>query len=139
MKRVVAIGVAIDAVVVLVFSAVGRRSHDESNGIAGVLGTAAPFLGGLAIAWAIAAIVQRRRGRDLDELIGVDRGVILALATVGIGMALRRFAWDRGTALAFVIVTAVFVTFFCAGWRAVWNRLELRRSNHHASTRSSAG
>lgn len=134
MKRLPVIALAVDAVVVLAFAAVGRRSHDEADGVAAALGTAAPFLAGLAVAWIVVALVERRRQRDLDVLTDVDHGVAIALIAVGIGMVLRRFLWDRGTALTFVIVTAVFVTFFCAGWRAVWSRF----GNRHANTRSSA-
>lgn len=134
MKRL-ALAFAADAAVVVAFAAVGRRSHDESDGLAGVLATAAPFLCGLVVAWLAVGAFEWRRRRDLGVLTDVDHGVAIALLTVAVGLLARRTLWDRGTALTFVIVTAVFVTFFCAGWRALWHRLE----NRHASARSSAG
>ena len=138
MKRLPIIALVVDAVVVLVFAGVGRRSHDESDGVASVLGTAAPFLVGLVVAWVAVALVERRRGRGVESLTSVDAGVVIALVTVAVGMILRRTLWDRGTALTFIVITVVFVTFLCGGWRAVWNRIETRRGNRHASTRSPA-
>ena len=41
------------------------------------------------------------------------------MATVVIGVLLRWFAWDRSTALAFVVVAALFLGFFFLGWRVV--------------------
>ena len=34
-------------------------------------------------------------------------------------MLLRRVAWDRGTALSFVIVTTVVLGLLLLGWRAI--------------------
>jgi hypothetical protein len=138
LRRLLATALAADALVVLAFAGFGRRSHDESGGVAGTLGTAAPFLIGLAIAWVVVALYERRRGRGLEALISVDDGVVIALIAVAVGMFARRLLWDRGTALTFVVVTTAFVTLLCAGWRAVWNRFGKRRPNRHANTRSPA-
>ena len=134
MKRLPVFALAVDAAIVLAFTTLGQRSHDESDGVTAALGTAAPFLCGLVVAWIAVALVERRRGRDLDVLTSVDHGVVIALLTVGIGMVLRRFVWDEGTALAFVIVTAAFMTCLCGAWRAAWKRF----GNRHANSRSSA-
>ena len=40
-----------DVACVLVFCAVGRRSHDEGLNIAGIASTAWPFLSGTALGW----------------------------------------------------------------------------------------
>ena len=122
--------IALDAAIVVAFAGVGRRSHDESSGVSGVLGTAAPFLCALAVVWLVAIVVPRRGGQSAAQravrLRSVDGGVVMALATVALGMLGRRFLWDRGTALAFVIVTAAFLTCFMGGWRAVWSKLRAR-------------
>ena len=101
-----------DVACVLVFVVLGRRSHDEGNGLMSALGVAAPFLIGLAIAWAASPAV-RRNPRSLRA------GVDVWLATAVIGVVLRWFAWDRGVAVSFVIVAVLFLGFFMLGWRVV--------------------
>ena len=108
-----------DAVAVVAFAGIGRRSHDEAGGVSGVLATAAPFVGALAVVWVVALALARRRGHDLGVMLSAERGVVLALATTLVGMSARRVLWDRGTAVAFVIVTAVFLVAAMAGWRAI--------------------
>ena len=49
-------------------------------------------------------------------------GVDVWVATVVIGMLLRWLAWDRSTALSFVIVATLVLGFFMLGWRAIWSR-----------------
>lgn len=135
MKRAPFAALGIDAVVVLLFAGLGRRSHDESSGLTGTLSTAAPFLIGLAVAWGVAAMIELRRRSDLRRLLSVDAGVVIALVTVAVGMLLRRTLWDRGIAWTFIVVTAAFVTFACGLWRAAWQRF----GNRHADAGTSAG
>jgi hypothetical protein len=45
--------------------------------------------------------------------------LIWAVTIVG-GMLLRHFAFDRGTALPFIIVASIFTLLFLVGWRFVW-------------------
>ena len=47
----------LDAVLVLVFAAIGRRSHAEGLTVGGVLETAWPFLAGAAGGWVLATLV----------------------------------------------------------------------------------
>jgi hypothetical protein len=101
-----------DAAAVLLFVVLGRGSHDEGTGIGSVLNVAAPFLIGLAVAWIVSATVRR-------QPFAIAAGVHVWLATVVIGVLLRWFAWDRGTAVSFVVVAAVFLGFFIVGWRVV--------------------
>lgn len=103
-----------DVVSVIVFVAIGRRNHDEDAGISGILGTAAPFLIALVIAW-IAFRVWRM---PLDA----RRGLQIWIATVALGMVLRNLVFDDGTATAFVIVATVFLGVVFTGWRAVARR-----------------
>jgi hypothetical protein len=90
----------------------GRSSHDEGNGVASVLNIAAPFLIGLAVGWLLTP-------RTRTDPFAVATGVPVWLATVIIGVLLRWFAWDRGTALSFVIVAALFLGLLIVGWRVI--------------------
>jgi DUF3054 family protein len=106
------VAVAADVAAVLLFVVLGRGSHDEGNGLASVLGVAAPFLIGLTAGW-LASTTARRRP------FAIATGAQVWLATVVVGVLLRWFAWDRGTALSFIVVAALFLGFFVVGWRVV--------------------
>jgi hypothetical protein len=106
----------LDAVAVVLFVAVGRSSHDEQNTLAGVAGTAAPFLIALAAAW----LLVRAWQAPLSWPTGLG---VWAITAAG-GMLLRRFVFGDGTAAAFVVVGSVFLGVFLLGWRALalWMR-----------------
>lgn len=111
-RRLVAIAAGIDIVSVVVFVAIGRKNHDESGSvIAGTLKVAAPFLIALAVGW-LAARAWQAPG-------AVRTGLVIWLVTVIGGMLLRKFAFDRGTAVPFIIVASVFTLLFLVGWRAL--------------------
>ena len=44
------------------------------------------------------------------------------------GLLLRRTVWDRGTAVAFVIVATAFLGVVIVGWRVAFDRLRASRS-----------
>lgn len=111
----------LDAVVVLVFAAVGRRSHDEGDALVGVLTTAWPFLIGAAVGWLL--VLGARRSLASGRLL--TSGVVVWLATVAVGMVLRHLA-DRGVAVSFVIVSLCFNGLCMLGWRALAGVLERR-------------
>ena len=106
------IAIAADVASILVFVLLGRSSHDEGTGIGAVANVAAPFLIGLAIGWLLAPSPRRRP-------FAIATGVQVWLTTVGIGVVLRWFAWDRGTAVSFIVVAALFLGLFLVGWRVV--------------------
>jgi len=111
-RRRVGSSLAIDIVAVLVFVGIGRRSHDESgNAVIGALSVAAPFLIALAASWLIGRVWQRP--------MSARSGVIVWIVTVAVGLLLRRFVFDRGTAIAFIIVTTIPLAVLLMGWRAV--------------------
>jgi hypothetical protein len=118
-----------DAGCIVVFAAIGRRSHDESEGLGGVLATAAPFLVGLPLGWALVEALRRSRSRPPDPL-RLDAGFVIWVVTVAAGLLLRRTLWDRGTALALVIVATAFLGLAIVGWRVAYDRF--RRSRPHA-------
>ena len=107
-----------DVIGVLVFCAVGRRSHDEGLSVTGVATTAWPFLTGTVVGW-----LASRGWRRPTAL--VPTGVTVWLCTVVVGMVLRK-ASSAGVAASFVVVATSVTAVLLLGWRAVV-RLSLRR------------
>jgi Protein of unknown function (DUF3054) len=101
-RRRIATAAGLDVVGIVLFVALGRGAHDEGSAIGGTLAIAAPFLVAAAVGW-----VALRAWRAPDA---VDRtGVPLWLITTALGLTLRNLVFDRGTALAFVIVTTAML------------------------------
>ena len=114
-----AVAAACDVVAVLLFVTLGRRSHDEGgNVVAGVVSVAAPFLIALAVGW-VAAQAWRAP-------IAWRTGLVVWPVTVAVGMVLRRFAFDRGTATSFIVVASVATGLLLLGWRLVARRVIAR-------------
>jgi hypothetical protein len=124
--RAVVIALAIDAVLVVVFAAVGRASHDESLSVAGVLQTSWPFLAGLVAGWLV-TLGWRRPVAPLRTGAGVWA------VTVAGGMLLRIVSGE-GTAVAFIIVAAVTLLVFLVGWRLIVGAVRGARARAQAST-----
>ena len=118
-RRLVAVAAACDVVAVLVFVALGRRSHDEGgNVVAGVLSVAAPFLIALAVGWAAA--------RAWRAPMVWRTALVVWPVTVAVGMLLRRFVFDRGTATSFIVVATIATGVLLLGWRLVARRIIAR-------------
>ena len=92
-----ALPAVLDVALVVVFAALGRRSHAEGLDVLGVLRTAAPFVAG---------------PRDLAF------GAVVLVCTVVVGMLLRRVIGD-GTAASFVIVATTVLSLMLLGWRLI--------------------
>lgn len=117
----VAISATLDFVLIVVFVAIGRQSHDEGITLAGTLETSWPFLVGLVAGW----LISRAWHHPLGVL---NPGVIIWAATLIVGMALRIVS-SQGIALPFVIVATVTLAVFLIGWRAFAASLRrIRRS-----------
>jgi hypothetical protein len=101
---------SLDVIGVLVFCAVGRRSHDEGLSITGVATTAWPFLTGTVIGWLVSRAWQR-------PTAVVPSGVVVWLCTVALGMVLRKVS-SAGVAASFVLVAASVTAVLLLGWRA---------------------
>ncbi len=101
---------ATDVIAVLVFCAVGRRSHAEGLSITGVASTAWPFLAGTATGWLAS------RGWRRPTAV-VPTGVVVWLCTVVVGMLLRK-ASSAGVAASFVVVASSVTAALLLGWRA---------------------
>jgi peptidoglycan/LPS O-acetylase OafA/YrhL len=109
--RPAVLALAGDIVCVLVFCALGRRSHAEGLTLAGIADTAWPFLSGTALGWLIS------RGWRAPSAVA-PTGVIVWLATVVVGMLLRK-ASSQGVATSFIIVASIVTALLLLGWRGV--------------------
>jgi hypothetical protein len=102
--------VVVDVVVVLLFVAIGRHTHDHGVSLAGMASTSWPFLAGLAVGWVVVVLPG-------GDGTAVGSGAVVCLSTVAVGMALRVVA-GQGTAVAFVLVALGFLGALLLGWRA---------------------
>jgi DUF3054 family protein len=112
---------SLDVVSVLMFCAVGRRSHDEGVDVTGVAATAWPFLTGTALGWLLSNAWRR-------PTAPAPTGVIVWLSTVVAGMLLRK-ASSAGVAASFVVVAASVTAVLLLGWRAVAELTARRRAD----------
>lgn len=110
-----------DVAAVLVFCAVGRRSHAEGITIAGVATTAWPFLTGTVVGWLAS------RGWQRPTAV-VPTGLVVWLCTVVIGMLLRKVS-SAGVAASFVLVASLVTAVLLLGWRAAVGLALRRRSD----------
>lgn len=106
---------------VLIFCALGRRSHAEGITLSGLATTAWPFLTGTAVGWLLS-----RGWRRPTALL--PTGVTVWISTVLVGMLLRE-ATSAGVARSFVLVASTVTAVFLLGWRAVAELVARRRSN----------
>ncbi len=115
-RRLVGIAAVCDVVAVLVFVALGRRSHEEGgNVVTGALSVAAPFLIALAVGWAAA--------RAWRAPMAWRTALVVWPLTVAVGMVLRRFVFDRSTATSFIVVATLATGVLLLGWRLVARRI----------------
>ncbi|MFI5536699.1 DUF3054 domain-containing protein [Nocardia sp. NPDC051900] len=110
----------VDALLVVVFCAIGRRSHDEAV-LAGLLRTVWPFATGLVVGWLVVALRWRAASGDarFDITPLWPAGVVIWACTLVGGMLLRVVS-GQGTAVSFVLVAGVVLAVFLLGWRAVY-------------------
>lgn len=109
-----------DAVLIMVFAAVGRDAHQRGEVVSGVLLTAWPFLAGAAVGWlAVRAwrypLSVRRTGLAvwLGALVG---GMVLRLLT------------GQTVVLPFIIVAFLSLGLLLVGWRLAWAGAKRLRS-----------
>ncbi|MDQ4092863.1 MAG: DUF3054 domain-containing protein [Actinomycetota bacterium] len=105
----VALAAGADVSAVLVFAAVGRRSHAEADAL-GTLTTAMPFLLGLLAGW----LIVRAWRAPLRLPVGV--AVWIGVVVVGLGV---RAAFTHRLPLTFALVTAASLALLLLGWRAM--------------------
>jgi peptidoglycan/LPS O-acetylase OafA/YrhL len=100
-----------DALLILVFAAIGRDAHARGDIITGVFATAWPFLAGAALAW-LAARVWRA------PLALWPSGVAVWIGALAGGMLLRAVT-GQSVVLPFVIVALISLAVFLLGYRAI--------------------
>ncbi|MCR2812650.1 DUF3054 domain-containing protein [Microbacterium sp. zg.Y1090] len=110
---------ALDVVLVTLFAAVGRASHDSAPFGIGLATTAWPFLAALAVGWLV-TLAWRRPAAPVRTGLGV-----WAITVAG-GMLLRA-ASGQGTALPFIIVATLTLLLFLVGWRVIATLVQARR------------
>lgn len=110
-SRLVVWSLVTDVVGIVVFVAIGRRNHDEGVAAVGIFDTATPFLIALVVGWLVA--------RAWRQPTSTTTGTMVWVTTIIVGMLVRKFLFDDGTATAFVIVATVFLGAVLNGWRLV--------------------
>ncbi|WP_022881057.1 DUF3054 domain-containing protein [Gryllotalpicola ginsengisoli] len=128
-QRWVFLSIVLDVVLVLLFVVIGRVSHGEDLGVAGVMQTAWPFLVGALLGWAVSLAWRR-------PMALLRTGVPVWVAAVAIGMLLR-VASEQGVETSFVVVASIVLGVFLLGWRALVAPLIRRRARRAAVTRAS--
>jgi hypothetical protein len=99
-----------DAVCVIVFCTIGRRSHAEGLTVAGIAQTAWPFLAGTGVGWLLIGGWRR-------PFTVIPVGVVVWVCTVVVGMVLRKQT-SAGVSTSFVVVASVSTAVLLLGWRA---------------------
>lgn len=109
---------AIDVVLVLLFALSGRRSHEHSLTLLGVLETAGPFL------LALAALTLLSRPWVTHSRIW-PTGILIWIGTVALGMALR-VLFGGTAAVPFIVVATIVLGVFLVGRRVTTTLLARR-------------
>lgn len=104
----------LDVVLVVVFAAIGRATHDGD--VLGPFGsglatTAWPFVAALLVGWLIARAWRR-------PVALLRTGLPVWAVTVVLGMLLRALS-GQGVAVAFVIVATLTLAVLLLGWRGI--------------------
>ncbi|KZE42189.1 DUF3054 domain-containing protein [Microbacterium sp. T32] len=113
-RRAAFLALLLDVVLVVVFAAIGRATHDGGilgPGGSGLATTAWPFLAGLLLGWVV-SLGWRRPAAPLRT------GLPVWAVTLVAGMLLRALS-GQGVAVAFVIVAGITLLLFLVGWRAI--------------------
>jgi peptidoglycan/LPS O-acetylase OafA/YrhL len=118
-KRAAAAAMA-DALLILVFAAIGRDAHQRGEIVTGVLATAWPFLAGAAASW----LVLRAWRAPLALW---PTGVGVWLGTVALGMVLRAVT-GQTVVVPFVVVALLALGVFLLGYRLLVSGLGRLRS-----------
>jgi peptidoglycan/LPS O-acetylase OafA/YrhL len=107
-----AAGVIADLAAVVIFVSVGRQAHDEAVTLSGVLATGWPFLAGLVGGYLGVTLTRR-------PALSLRGGLLIAGATVVLGLVLRAGVAGDGAPFSFVVVTIVVLTTLILSWRAL--------------------
>ena len=106
-----ALAASADALLILLFAAIGRDAHQRGDILTGVFATAWPFMAGAALAWLALRLWH-------DPLRLWPAGAAVWLGTVGVGMILRAVT-GQTVVLPFIIVALLSLGVFLVGYRLV--------------------
>lgn len=116
------VAIALDVVAVVVFIALGRKTHAET-GLAGFLTTVWPFLAALGLGWIGVGAAHTWAGWVATRVW--PAGVVVWLTTTGAGLGIRALA-GGGVSGGFPYVAMGVIGLLVLGWRAVawlvWGR-----------------
>ncbi|HLX78782.1 MAG TPA: DUF3054 domain-containing protein [Acidimicrobiales bacterium] len=101
----------LDGIAVFVFVLIGRAVHTGGVTASGLASTIWPFATGVVVGSLVRVLLRS----PSSTVVG---GMVVWIATVGIGMALR-VASGQGTDFAFVVVALGFLGATMLGWRVV--------------------
>jgi hypothetical protein len=105
-----------DIVALLLFAAIGRQSHAESNQFVAILSTALPFI----VSWFVVSALT-----GLERPQGFKRWILQTLAwaplSALIGLALRGIWLQRTIPLTFAIITVCVTTLLLLVVRVVFS------------------
>ncbi|GAA4937948.1 DUF3054 family protein [Actinomycetospora succinea] len=107
---------ALDAVAVVAFAALGRASHAED--LAGTLLTAAPFVAGAAV-----GTLAARTWRDP---LSWRSGLAVWAGAAVVGLVLRAASTGR-LPLSFAVVATISLGVLVLGWRGLFHLVNLTR------------
>ncbi|MDQ1113443.1 peptidoglycan/LPS O-acetylase OafA/YrhL [Microbacterium testaceum] len=113
-RRFPVFALVIDLVLVVVFAAIGRATHDgDVLGPAGsgLATTAWPFVVALLVGWLVTRAWRRPAAI-------AKTGLPVWAITVALGMVLRALS-GQGVAVAFVIVATITLAVMLLGWRGI--------------------
>jgi hypothetical protein len=117
-----------DIVMLLLFAALGRRSHGEAAGFGAVLEvgrTALPFILGWLAAAPLAGAFSPARTTGLAPML---RATLLGWAGgLLVGAGIRVLMIGRLSPVSFYVVTFLVALLLLGGWRAVFALVEGRR------------
>ena len=122
-RRSPALALVLDAVLVVVFAAIGRATHDGD--VLGPFGsglatTAWPFVAALLVGWLVTRAWRR-------PTAVVRTGLPVWAITVALGMVLRALS-GQGVAVAFIIVATLTLALLLLGWRGIARLAGRRRA-----------
>ena len=101
----------LDVAWLVLFAALGRNNHGETETLGGIASVAWPFLVGYVVG--AFALRLSRTPRSIGRLIPVWA------ITIGIAMAIRTVQKGRAPELDFVIVATVFAGLGMIAWRVI--------------------
>lgn len=122
-RRSPALALVLDAVLVVVFAAIGRATHDgDALGPfgSGLATTAWPFVAALLVGWLVTRAWRR-------PTAVVRTGLPVWAITVALGMVLRALS-GQGVAVAFIIVATLTLALLLLGWRGIARLAGRRRT-----------